>query len=66
VGLWREAEPKSPVWRGRTLAEYLNGGAARRVWLAGAYMGMPWADGAGETDVWGRRPYTLWELARYS
>jgi len=54
------------VWRGRTLAEYLNGGAARRVWLAGAYMGMPWADGAAETDVWGRRPYTLWELARYS
>ena len=48
---WHEAEPKSPVGRSRAIAEYRRGGAARRVWLAGDYMGMPWTDEAAETDV---------------
>ncbi len=49
---WQEAEPMSPVGRSRSIAEYRRRGGARRVWLAGDYMGMPWSDGAAEAGVW--------------
>ncbi len=50
---WRDALPKSPVGRSRSLAEYRRSGAAfRRVLLAGDYMGIPTFESAIETGLW--------------
>jgi oxygen-dependent protoporphyrinogen oxidase len=50
---WPEALPKSPVGRSRNLAEYRRSRpAAKRVLLAGDYMGMPTFESAIETGMW--------------
>ncbi len=50
---WREAMPKSPVGRSRSIAKYRsNLPPESRVLLAGDYMGTPSIDGAAGTGAW--------------
>ena len=50
---WPNALPKSPVGRSRDLAEYRRSRpSARRVLLAGDYMGLPHFESAIETGMW--------------
>jgi oxygen-dependent protoporphyrinogen oxidase len=50
---WPNALPKSPVGRSRDLAEYRRSRPpARRVLLAGDYMGLPHFESAIETGMW--------------
>jgi len=49
---WAEAEPLSPVGRSRDVLAYRQHGTARRVWLAGDYMSMPWTEGAADAAAW--------------
>lgn len=50
---WPNALPKSPVGRSRDLAEYRRSEPhARRLLLAGDYMGMPHFESAVETGMW--------------
>jgi oxygen-dependent protoporphyrinogen oxidase len=50
---WPNALPKSPVGRSRDLAEYRKSRpSAKRVLLAGDYMGLPHFESAIETGMW--------------
>jgi protoporphyrinogen/coproporphyrinogen III oxidase len=50
---WPRALPKSPVGRSRNLAEYRRSRPpARRLLLAGDYMGIPTFESAAETGFW--------------
>jgi len=50
---WPNALPKSPVGRSRDVAEYRNSRpSAKRVLLAGDYMGLPHFESAIETGQW--------------
>ncbi|MBA5688661.1 protoporphyrinogen/coproporphyrinogen oxidase [Rugamonas apoptosis] len=56
VQRWPAAEPLSPTGRAKAVAGYrATLSDARRIVLAGDYLGSPWTDGAAETGHWAAR-----------
>lgn len=56
---WPHAEPRSPVGRATYLMRYRSHkGPARRILLAGDYMGAPFTEGAAESGEWVARQST--------
>lgn len=50
---WKDAMPMSPIGRAKNVTKYRKSvGPSTRVFLAGDYMGMAFAEGAAETGKW--------------
>jgi oxygen-dependent protoporphyrinogen oxidase len=50
---WPYAMPCTPIGRAKAVTEYRQTRTSNvRIWLAGDYLGFPWADSAAQTGLW--------------